>query len=583
MESSNAKQTLLWLWIIAAILIIMCLLFWGQGYASDDTFYNDLNENERNFILDMEEQYLNADNIKPLRFRDDTRVNRDELIKGSIEVIKGTLVLEGEVEGTVLVIFGDIELEPTALVRGDVISVEGVIWTKSGAQVDGDIIETGDSYKKRYQEYQSTHERRSYIEKRSDRYEDQRYRRDRSGFGYFRKETDREPVYASYNRVDGFTVGLQFPGAGWWERNHHQFAILGKGGYSFASKKSQYQIGLEKWLFIDSRFALGVEYHDMTDTEDRWLLSEMENSLAAGLVKEDFYDFYNRKGYSAYFSQYINRYLFIKAEYRDDDFSNLVNTTEWAVFGKNKEFRANPGALPQGLVDQQLAEVTVPGVEIEPYLNLKSVAGTVQFDTRDRDKNPGQGWLIEAFGERVGMDEECDMQFERYILDIRRYQPLGWDENLNIRLRGGTARGDMPPMYWFDLGGISTLHGYKYKEFTGDRMVLANIEYRLGTSSSDWFFLDDFDVVLFMDSGYAWFSDVETPERVNAWSQEEPETDPLDNDPKDSFESLTWKSMKTNFGVALASSDDDFRINFARRTDIGGKDFIVTFRLQRAF
>ncbi len=583
MESSNAKQTLLWLWIIAAILIIVCLLFWGQGYASDDNFYNDLDENERSFVLEMEEQYFGEDNIKPLRFRGDTRVHRDEMIKGAIEVIKGTLVLEGEVEGNVLVIFGDIELEPTALVRGDVISVEGVIWTKSGSQVYGDIIETGNSYKKRYKEYQtSKEEKRSYIEKRTDRYESKSAKSYRYSYGYFRKETDREPVFASYNRVDGFTIGLQFPGAGWWERNHHQFAILGRGGYSFASKKSQFQIGLEKWLFEDRGFALGAEYHDMTDTEDRWILSEMENSLAAGLVKEDFYDYYNRKGYSAYFSQYINRYLFIKAEYKDDDFSNLENTTKWAVFGKNKEFRANPAALPLGLVEQQIA-AALPGIDVEPYLNLKSIAGTVQLDTRDRYSKPGQGWFITAFGERVGMDEECDMEFERYILDIRRYQPLGWDESFNFRLRGGTARGDMPPMYWFDLGGISTLHGYKFKEFTGDRMVLANIEYRLGTSSSDWFFLDDFDVILFMDSGYAWFADEETPERVNAWCQEEPDSDPLDNDPKASFENLTWTSLKTNFGVALASSDDDFRINFARRTDIGGKDFIVTFRLQHTF
>jgi hemolysin activation/secretion protein len=35
----------------------------------------------------------------------------------------------------------------------------------------------------------------------------------------------------------------------------------------------------------------------------------------------------------------------------------------------------------------------------------------------------------------------------------------------------------LPSQYLYDLGGISTIRGYDYKAFTGDRMVLINAEY----------------------------------------------------------------------------------------------------------
>ncbi|MBN2411370.1 BamA/TamA family outer membrane protein [candidate division KSB1 bacterium] len=578
MGISNAKQALIWMWIIAALLIIFCLIFWGQSYAGESNNYNDLTGKEREIAGAMEEKYLNSEN-KRLRFNGDTVIEKDEYIHGDIIVVKGTLEIRGEIEGTALALFGDIELEPTSIVNGNVISVDGVVWTKDGAEVKGDIIEVGNTYRKRYKEYhQDSEEKRIRAEENIIKEEkEEQIRRD-----YYRNRTDQEPMYVNYNRVDGITLGLQFPSAGWWERHNHNFAILGKGGYSFSSKKTQFSLGLEKWLLEDRRFTIGGEYHDMTDSEDNWIIDDTENSLAAFFFKQDFKDYYNREGFTAYVCDYLTHSLKIKAEYRNDQFTNLEKKTDWSIFGgDNKKFRSNPYALPLGLTESTDFS---PLNNQTPILELRSVGGTITFDTRDRISNPGRGWYVEAFGERVGFDEESDMDFERYIIDIRRYQPLGWDENLNFRLRGGTAKGDMPPMYWFDLGGISTLRGYRFKEFTGDRMVLGNIEYRLKTSSNDWFILDDFDIILFVDSGYAWFADKETPDRVNEWKKDDNQDEEMTRtDPKDSFENLTWNSLKTNIGFAIASHNDDFRINFAKRTDLSGQDLIVTFRIQRTF
>ena len=579
MGISNAKQALVWMWIIAALLIVLCLVFWGQSYAGESNNYNELTEKEQRIAGEMEEKYLNNE-LKKLRFNGDTVIEKDEYIRGDIIVVKGTLEIRGEIEGTAMALFGDIELEPTSIVNGNVVSIDGVIWTKDGAEVKGDVIEVGNTYKKRYKEYhRDTEEKRIYTEEKVTRItkKEQRPRKN-----YYRSRAEYETVYTNYNRVDGITLGLQFPSDGWWERHDHNFAILGKGGYSFSSKKTQFKLGVEKWLLRDHRFTIGGEYHDMTDSEDDWIIGDLENSLAAFFFKQDFKDYYNRDGFSAYMSNYLTHFLHVKAEYRSDRFTNLEKKTDWSVFGSDdKKFRGNPSALPLSLVESAgLSPVNYQ----DPFLELKSIAGTITFDTRDRVSNPGRGWYIQGFGERVGFDEESDMDFERYIIDIRRYQPVSWDENLNIRLRAGTAKGDMPPMYWFDLGGISTLRGFRFKEFTGDRMVLGNIEYRLKTGRDSWFILDDFDIILFVDSGYAWFADKETPARVNEWTKEaEEEKELTQTNPKDTFENLTWNSLKTDVGFAIASNNDDFRINFAKRTDLGGEDLIVTFRIQRTF
>src|SRR5574341_2126860 len=95
-------------------------------------------------------------------------------------------------------------------------------------------------------------------------------------------------------------------------------------------------------------------------------------------------------------------------------------------------------------------------------------------------------------------------------VDIRRYQPIGYGKNFDIRLRAGTGRGILPSQYLFDLGGISTLRGYRFKEFTGDRMVLANVEYRLNSKTSrlhDIPIIEEFNLILFADAGLAWFAE----------------------------------------------------------------------------
>jgi hypothetical protein len=58
-----------------------------------------------------------------------------------------------------------------------------------------------------------------------------------------------------------------------------------------------------------------------------------------------------------------------------------------------------------------------------------------------------------------------------------------------MRLRLGTARGNLPNQFHYALGGSGSLHGYDFKTFTGDRSVMFNIAYWLDGErhfGSDW-------------------------------------------------------------------------------------------------
>ena len=49
----------------------------------------------------------------------------------------------------------------------------------------------------------------------------------------------------------------------------------------------------------------------------------------------------------------------------------------------------------------------------------------------------------------------------------------------DMRLRLGLAMGSLLSRYLYDLVGLWTLRGYRFKQFTGDRMMLFNVYYWL--------------------------------------------------------------------------------------------------------
>jgi len=356
------------------------------------------------------------------------------------------------------------------------------------------------------------------------------------------REEEEEPLLVRYNRVEGAFLGLRLPKEYWYNR-YSDMAIYGHAGYGFKNRQWRYQIGLERAFLPSPRWTIGIEAHNLTDTQDEWIMPTSENSLAAFFFKEDFHDYYRREGFSAYASLEFLEGLTLSGEFRRDDYSNMRKETNWSLFGGKKRFRSNP-LIHEG--------------------HLRSWGLSLAYDTRDWKRNPGRGWYIQTGGELAGRRLGGDFDFDRVIIDVRRYQPITFYENIDFRLRAGSTRGRLPEQFLFDLGGVSTLQGYPFKFLTGDRMVLANVEYRFSGRRMDFPILEDFELILFADAGWAWFA--KDASRVTK-----------------SFDELSWSKLKTDVGVALADEDGEFRINFSKRTDVGGKPIVVTLRLHRPF
>jgi hypothetical protein len=357
---------------------------------------------------------------------------------------------------------------------------------------------------------------------------------------------DRSSPLFRYNRVEGLFMGYELK-PNWRSLRHPERAFLfGSAGYAFAAKEFEYQIGLEKGFFESNRLAFSAEAHRLVDTPDRWIMPDIENSLAAFFFKEDFQDFYFREGWSATVGQTYGG-LTVSASYCFDKLDSLSKTANWSLFGGHKRFRENP-AMTSG--------------------ELKSWVGRIVFDTRDAKKDPGSGWFVEIEGEH-GFDE---MSFDRILIDGRRYQPLGFGEGLNLRIRLGSVSGDMPWQRSFQLGGPSTLRGFAYKSFPagpmqigGNRMMLAQAEYKLGEGVLDSEgFLGGLSMALFADAG--WVGIAETGR--DFW---------------EGFDGLTLKSIRSDVGAAIMHSGGHLRVEVARRTDTSKKPYQLWLRINQPF
>lgn len=513
------------------------------------------NDEEDQIIRErIERKYLKRDRKKKsdiFRFWGNVAIEPDEFIRGDVVTLRGTIQVQGEVDGDVVAVFGNVELDSTAYVNGDVVSVGGKIYRTRGAHVGGDIVQTTITGVKVDDGDQHVSVGLTGISvgpKKGDEWERKQKRSRRRGWGY---DIDDETFMFRYNRVEGLFLGLRLDRDDWKEKSAW-FDLYGHAGYGFSRKHGCYQIGLERSFFGKWGPILGVEAHDMVHTEDEWIIPTFENSLAALFLREDFQDYYRREGFSGYLSHDISEYLTLTGEFRKDHHYNLKKKTNWSIFGGDKKFRENP------LIDE---------------IEFKSAIAKLTFDTRNSYKYPDQGWFVNLIGEFAREDFNTNgVDFDRYIVDIRRYQPITYGENLDFRLRAGSSRGDLPTQLQFDLGGLSTIRGYKFKEFANDsinefnRMLLGNIEYRIHGRRNplNRFMGGEVSLILFADAGYVW-SVADTAEA------------------NDGFDSLDWDDLYTSIGFGIGNQDGNVRLNFAKRMDRKGEPIVVTFRINRPF
>jgi hypothetical protein len=304
------------------------------------------------------------------------------------------------------------------------------------------------------------------------------------------------PATASlYNRVDGLNLGASARLTLFDPVSFDHAEAYAHAAYGFASHKTRYAVGALKPFGPDRQFVVGYEYHDLTDNDDAFRGRTVEDLHGARIYFSLFEDYYRRRGHQAYaFARATSRFQ-VGAAWRSDDYQSLsAEADNWILGGK----RTPNAPVAEGRMRSILgvargawkSDLFGSWWEERESLLLRNPYGT-RFD-RDQQAR------VEASLEVASRGLGGDFSFRRFIGQARAARVFSPRQTLLLRGLVGVGSGEVPPQRRFFMGGLGTLRGYAWKQFAGDRALLATSEY--------WFYPRSPwpGLVFFYDGGTAW-------------------------------------------------------------------------------
>jgi len=184
------------------------------------------------------------------------------------------------------------------------------------------------------------------------------------------------------------------------------------------------------------------------------------------------------------------------------------------IFGRRISDSINLGLeLKTERVNYDLISGALPEDTNEGLTN--SLMPTFTYDTRDNVFDPTSGWYSSLSIEKAGGFLRGDYNFTKYNLTLRTYLSTDFfkdifniggfkkiTDNLSkgvlaFRAMGGMADTDLPSFAEYQVGGMNTIRGYDSGEFSGDKSLVFNAEYRFPLA-------ENFQAVLFVDWGQTW-------------------------------------------------------------------------------
>ncbi|MEX2282775.1 MAG: BamA/TamA family outer membrane protein [Gemmatimonadota bacterium] len=464
-----------------------------------------------------------------IRMTGDSRIAAGSEVIGDLAVMSGVLELEGRIRGDLLVLNGDLRFGPSGQVDGLLLVIGGTADRLDSTRVAGtvSVYRTSFGYQLRDGVMERVTRRVLPPELAAGR-----------DFEFGRVDLI-VATPGDYNRVEGLPISAG-PRLTLGHSNPTVFEALGMYRSATGARLDADDLGfaLRAEQYLGGRRALRVGarvYSEIAAIEPGGL-SDREAALATFVLHRDYRDHYSREGWQGYVRFAPPEHAWSgSVEYTDERHGPVTPRDPWSILKSGDEWRNEPLAA-------------------SGY--LRSLAGSLAFDTRNQPTDPSHGWWLRGEIERGlggslrtvldGVSETAPRRFWHGEIDVRRYARLGPSSRLAVRLLAtGSITGDALPVQRqhtlggegslpgfelrrFDCGGqnhVVTRNGSNFQRFYGcDHAALIQLEYqtdftflrRIRSSSIDQLgLLQRTRAALFFDAGRAWNLDEQKGVRDN--------------------------------------------------------------------
>ena len=450
-------------------------------------------------------------------------------LSGSIAVLRGTLRVAGEVEGRLTLINGDLVILPGGVVRGDVLVAGGRMTVQEGGSHEGPLRVYWDAapVSRQSDGQLAVRERRRGIGELATAERT-------TGTGHIRT-TIRLTTTQTYNRIEG--LGLVFGSAFEWRPTRALAATLDlRGIVRTAPDPSPFRRDLgwlirSDWRFQGPRgFGVGARTYSVIAGIEEQTLPRDEIGWNAFLFQRDNRDYFASEGVSGNAYVYLTKRLRIDGNVRYEKQGSVRANDPWSLFRNSGRWRPNP------LIDDG---------------HYSSLVGSLEYYSRNAPNGASSGWWLRGGAEHTTSNDAAPVAlpaavrsaiptqhygFGRFTLDLRRYNRLSPDINLNFRIwAGGWLSGDpLPLQRRVSLGGTDLLPGYAFRALDCapagfsdparpalcDRVLITQAEFRhrlkfrAGYTVRDanhreldrFLGIEDPDLVVLGDAGSAWLA-----------------------------------------------------------------------------
>jgi hypothetical protein len=361
----------------------------------------------------------------------DSVVTQDQVVDGDLLVLEGAVRIAGTVTGSVFVVDGDLFLRPGAVIEGDLVVIGGGYYSSSLATVEGEI------------EYRPS----VALSVLPD---------DGGYLIYFSEEP--LPVFEfhglygfgvpTYQRVDAVTLswGATLRVTGWDWRPDLSFDGRFKTG------PAQFDGSVRQFWYPSRKLQFGWEIERATLNNEGWIWGTLVNSLSYFFAGEDVRNYYLADRASVTIERPPDPGLSPSFTFQWEDADSL-QARDYFVLFPNDSVQANP--------------------PIDPG---ETVSGIFSLTHRRKRGEPG----VDAAVTLEGATESLAGDFSFLLAELR----ARWDHptvagqqlKLFLEARGDLA-GSLPRQRWSAFGGVGTLPTFTAVEFRGPRLLFGGVSY----------------------------------------------------------------------------------------------------------